>query len=519
MRVLLLLLTLAIVPAGLADSEAGGLPLIEKAEKAMGARAYDRAISFLDQAAPHNTWSGYLPYIEYLKGRIALSRGNAAEATRRYQTALRKSAEVDYQFVDPNRALPERELIAFLAKRLPAKPRREPFALMGTGYTYWVGAIAVGSDGGVFAGAAEIDSFVNGEYPGLLYDGKKVGNLIHVRPDGTLDETFARNAGNGFLGERFAEVHALAIQPDGKVLVGGTFERYGDKPAPCLTRILPDGRADDAFLAAVTGGAAAPFPQLTMERCEVRALRLAPDGKILVGGKLLGLGGRGAGTLARLNPDGTIDATFRPSGVPYVLSIAPGPDGVIYAGVGREPALLRLGPDGSRDDAFIERAKSTVRGRVRDVAPLPSGKLLVSATVLRDRALAGSTEDGVVRLNPDGTEDPSFRMALTTFSGVDVILPEPDGAALVGGEFKQIAGHAVKSIARLLPDGSVDPVFAKHVGAGLGTPWIGGVSAIARLPSGEIVAAGKFTRLDGRPATRNLIRLGREGQRISRFWE
>ena len=103
-------------------------------------------------------------------------------------------------------------------------------------------------------------------------------------------------------------VHALAVQPDGKIVVGGDFTTLGGGGTGTtarnrIARLNPDGSLDPAFNPGANDS--------------VLALAVQPDGKILVGGAFTMLGGGGTGTsarssLARLLPDGTLDATFNP---------------------------------------------------------------------------------------------------------------------------------------------------------------------------------------------------------------
>src|SRR5688572_27211196 len=87
-----------------------------------------------------------------------------------------------------------------------------------------------------------------------------------------------------------ADVYALAVQPDGKILVGGNFTSIGGGGTGTVTRhrlarLDPDGSVDTSFNPGANG--------------IVAALALQPDGKILVGGLFTGLGG-GTGTTIRL---------------------------------------------------------------------------------------------------------------------------------------------------------------------------------------------------------------------------
>ena len=103
-------------------------------------------------------------------------------------------------------------------------------------------------------------------------------------------------------------VCALAVQPDGKILVGGDFTTLGGggtgtTPRNRIGRLNADGSLDTSFNPGANGG--------------VYALAVQPDGKILVGGDFTTLGGGGTGTttrncIGRLNADGSLDTSFNP---------------------------------------------------------------------------------------------------------------------------------------------------------------------------------------------------------------
>src|SRR5439155_797511 len=122
------------------------------------------------------------------------------------------------------------------------------------------------------------------------------------------EEGRAQSAVDGFDPGADRNVKALAVQPDGKIIVGGTFSTLGGGGTGTTTRkhigrLNPDGTLDLSFDPGAND--------------RISAIALQPDGKILVGGNFTTCGGGGIGTvprscIARLNPDGTIDAGFDP---------------------------------------------------------------------------------------------------------------------------------------------------------------------------------------------------------------
>lgn len=106
-------------------------------------------------------------------------------------------------------------------------------------------------------------------------------------------------------------INCFAIQPDGRILVGGSFTNVQGHARWYLARVLADGRLDvsfnpPAFTAESLEGARG------LEQPRVNALAVQADGRILVGGVLQADQSPNAWTVVRLNPDGSLDATFSP---------------------------------------------------------------------------------------------------------------------------------------------------------------------------------------------------------------
>jgi uncharacterized delta-60 repeat protein len=111
------------------------------------------------------------------------------------------------------------------------------------------------------------------------------------------------------------EVDTLAVQPDGKVLVGGSFTNVGTQGGSGVARLTAGGRVDSTF---EYSGTNAP----------VNALAVQADGKILVGGSFTSIGMRSHSYVARLNADGGVDMSFADPGVDgYVDALAVQADG------------------------------------------------------------------------------------------------------------------------------------------------------------------------------------------------
>jgi uncharacterized delta-60 repeat protein len=129
----------------------------------------------------------------------------------------------------------------------------------------------------------------------------------------------AVSAFDGFDPNADGPVNSIALQPDGKILVGGDFSTIGGTERIGIARLNTDGTLDTTFN---------PDAYDSVSSIAVQA-----DGKILVGGNFTTLYGAPRDNLARLNTDGTLDITFNSNTNGSVWYIALQPDGKILVGV------------------------------------------------------------------------------------------------------------------------------------------------------------------------------------------
>jgi len=302
---------------------------------------------------------------------------------------------------------------------------------------------------------------------------------------GDLDPSFGSN---GYvttsIGEYGGSPAAVVLQPDGKIVVGGS-----DWNVFALVRYLPDGSLDPGFGSAgiVTGPPGYG-----------NALALQPDGKLLLAGS------RSSGSFAvvRYLPDGSIDRGFGTNGAATgrggASGIALQPDGrIVVVGGVRDPgmpgtlAVARFNADGSRDLSFGTDGVVTTHIGPSSAASAVSiqedGKILVAGT---SASIYSDYDASVVlaRYSADGTLDPGFGTAgiLTTtletslYAGARLAL-QPDGRILAVGSLASLG------MSRYLPDGSADISFGTQ---GIVSVLGAGASGIVVQPDGRIVVGG-----------------------------
>lgn len=289
--------------------------------------------------------------------------------------------------------------------------------------------------------------------------------------------SWAQSANDGFDASTDGVVTSLALQPDGKILLGGEFTALSGRPRSNVGRLNADGSLDTSF----NPGA----------NSRVRGFAVQADGKILVGGAFSNLGGAPRNNIGRLNADGSIDRTFDPHANADVNSIAVQPDGKMLVG-GAFPAInqqlrariARLNFDGSVEPGFNPGANGEVLGIVTQ----PDGKVLVAG---RFTSLGGKTRNGIGRLMANGLIDANFDPNANGGSVTSVAV-QADGKVLVGGDFTTLKGQVRNGLGRLNADGSIDASFNPAVSGG-------GVMSLAIQPDGKVLVGGRFDTLGGQP--------------------
>ena len=126
-----------------------------------------------------------------------------------------------------------------------------------------------------------------------------------------------------------------------------------------------------------------------------------------------------------------------------------------------------------------------------------SGKIYVGGSF---GSYSGSTQNGLVRLNTDGTKDTAFNVG-TGFNGiVESLIIDISGSLIVGGSFTTYSGSGQNGLIKLNTDGTKDTTFD------IGTGFNSSVQSLVTQSDGKIIAGGGFTTYKGSSQNR-LIRL------------
>ena len=317
------------------------------------------------------------------------------------------------------------------------------FKEKNTGYN----STAIQKDGKIVAG-------------GRTWNGQNYDFAVaRYNTNGGLDNTF-----NG-IGVRITDfgndnyVRSVALQPDGKIVAAGS-AFSGGKFNFALARYNTDGSLDNTF-----SGDGKQTTSLVGSNFAM-SVALQSDGKIVVGGYTNVYTGGIDFSIARYNPDGTLDNTFSEDGIQttdfgssgdYLTSIAIQSDGKIVAcgNSNSDFALARYNSDGSLDNSFSDDGLliadfSHNYDNANSIAIQSDGKIVAAGYVFTKKGVLF----GVARFNTDGSWDNSFdhdgkQIIDFTFIAKSVAI-QKDGKIVVAGS----------SIVRLNPDGSLDKSFS-----------------------------------------------------------
>ena len=344
----------------------------------------------------------------------------------------------------------------------------------GTGPNQTVRCLALQSDGQIIIG---------GDF--ILYGTRGCGRLARVNEVGTIDTTF--NVGSA----ANDQVSCAVEQPDGKILIGGGFTSYNGTVCDRMTRLNSDGTTDSGFNLGPNDGQ------------YIYHIALQSDGKILASGMSISFDGY----IKRFNADGSVDGGFNvgygPSGTnSRVLSAAVQADGKIIIGgyfsgfdIASTNNLARLNADGSVDATF--NSGTGPNSTVQSLVVQPDGKIIIVGLFT---SYNGTACNYIARLNPNGSLDASFDPGTASNVMIYCIALQPDGKIIIGGGFTTFNGVQLTRVARLNSDGTVDTSF--NPGTGASTT----VTSITLQPDGRIVLTGSFTSFD-EVARRRIARL------------
>lgn len=332
------------------------------------------------------------------------------------------------------------------------------------------------------------------------FNGTVRNHVARLNTDGSLDPAFDPSTGPDDI------VASVAVQPDGKIVIGGNFSSYNGVARSHLARLNSNGTLDLGFQAAAA-----------MDQT-VRCIAVQPDGKIVIGGTFTNYNGTAANSIVRLNADGSQDLSFDPgtgatgatNGNPNIYAVAVQPDGKIvlagsfaqYNGVARN-AITRINSDGSLDTGFNPQDPDGIggaNGRVTCLALQPDGKILIGGFFTTYNT---APRKYVAKLNSDGSLNAAFDPSPGPNNYLECLAVQPDGSVVMGGAFTSYSGQTAYLLTRSLKNGEADPTFKTDLGVTGNGPHI---RCVAIQPDGNIVIGGYFSSYQGVPVS-NIARV------------
>lgn len=302
--------------------------------------------------------------------------------------------------------------------------------------------------------------------------------LVRYLRDGGLDTGFGKGGKVGTAfdnGGRSDEAQAVAVQPDGKILVAGSSDQGATGYDFALARYLPDGSLDAGF-----GRGGRVTTSFGNGADKAYALLLQPDGRIVLAGDSHQGASGSDFALARYHADGSLDASFGNGGqvltaigsgsareTVYALALqtAAGVSRIVAVGGEGDFIAAAYRADGTLDPGFgkagvVQGLFGSVTGAARGVVVTPDNELVLAGH--RDHDFAAA------RLLPDGRPDPGFGtggvvvvpVSAGNWDEATALVGQPDGRLLLGGwVYSGNSSSADTVLLRLNADGSRDPAF------------------------------------------------------------
>ena len=309
----------------------------------------------------------------------------------------------------------------------------------GTGANELVASVAAMGDGRVVVGG----SFTN-------FNGAAFNRIVRLTTNGMPDTSYNQIAGFD------TSVNVVNLQTNGRVLVGGGFSL----PTHAITRLRANGGVDTTFVP----GSGANGP--------VHAVLPLADGRILIGGAFTSVNGVPVARLAMLNSSGLVDESFVPAAITNgaVYALAVQSDGKFVVGgqfltVGgsNRHGIAVLNSDGTLFTGF--NPGLGVSNIVFAIGLQSSGRIIIGGDFT---SVNGTNRNRFARLNSNGTLDFGFDPGLGANSTVYTLAVLPDDNIIIGGDFSMVNGYKRNGVAKI--NGSDRSLIITGISAVAGGP-------------------------------------------------
>lgn len=270
------------------------------------------------------------------------------------------------------------------------------------------------------------------------YNGSSAGRIVRLQPNGTIDNTFTTGTGAN------NAIYKVEVLSSGKILITGNFTSYNGTAVNRIARLNSDGTLDNTF--AVGSGLSNTGRDISVQ----------PDGKILLAGSFTTYNGFAAKRVVRLDSAGNYDNTFATgSGANNTIyAVALQADGSIllggmftlFNGVSKS-RIVRLTSTGTVDNTYM----ASVSGQINEIYPVgasgfSTGGMLVAGAFT---TINGVAKNRIAMLDNNGVLD---TLNYYTASGADgsinaIIHNTVERKFLIGGDFKAYDAHIANRLA------------------------------------------------------------------------
>ncbi|MET3028403.1 T9SS sorting signal type C domain-containing protein [Flavobacterium sp. UW10123] len=324
----------------------------------------------------------------------------------------------------------------------------------------------------------------------IAFNGTSANHIIRLNSNGTFDSTF--NCGVGFNDN----VNAIALQSDGKMVLGGNFTLFNDTVANRIIRLNEDGTKDENFLIG-TG----------FSREGVQTIKINKNGEIMVGGSFVGFYNTTEVTrLIFLQPDGSIKPNFDIGSGPAsasVLALEFDEEGSWFVGGSfsvfnsqNQGRLVKISTEGEQDISYLVSGIG-FDNSVLTILPLLNKKAIIGGNF---KKFNGETASKITCLLENGKIDPVFNITNVGSNGlIKTSGLQTDGKIILGGNFTKYNDLINNRIVRIFPNGEIDGSF------GSGDGFNAQVYALAVQSDQKIIVGGAFTKYNGSPVNAGRI--------------
>lgn len=335
------------------------------------------------------------------------------------------------------------------------------------------------------------------------FNGTLANRIIRLNSDGSYDATF--NSGGGF----DDDVNAIALQTDGKIILGGNFTTYDSVIANRIIRLNEDGTKDDSF---ITGTG--------FSKNGVEVIKIDGNGDVMVGGSFTGFyNDKPTTRLIFLNSDGIAKSNFDIGSGPASASIFAlefDEEGSCFAGGSfsvfndqNQGKLVKISNEGEHDIAYLASGIG-FDNTVLNILPLPNKKILIGGNF---KKFNGASVSKIACLLENGSLDTSFNLGNSGANNfVKTTILQTDQKIILGGSFTKFNDLLNNRIVRIFQNGEIDNSF--YAGDGFN----GQVYALAIQSDQKIIVGGAFSKYNGSAVNANkIVRLLSDGSKDSDF--